>query len=122
MNGEIAWAIETSKDSERWRFFGKAWTGPGEPLLLHGVPRYLRFKAAGEDAWSEALERTGSQQMTMVDLDEGVREELWPGPEHEGLPVVFPGGQEGRLLRFEHDADSALFTWAVEFRGMESDP
>ena len=32
-----AWAIETSKDAERWRFFGKVWKWPEENVLLHAV-------------------------------------------------------------------------------------
>src|SRR5437899_598691 len=30
LSQEDAWIIETSKDGERWRFFGKAWVWPGE--------------------------------------------------------------------------------------------
>jgi len=29
-----AWAVETSKDGERWRFYGKAWKWPDEAVLL----------------------------------------------------------------------------------------
>lgn len=36
-------------------------------------------------------------------------------PEHVGLPALFPGGEEGRLLRFEHH-DGRNWTYAVELR------
>jgi hypothetical protein len=37
--------------------------------------------------------------------EEWTREELWPDKEHVGLPVLLSGGEEGRLLRFEHHDD-----------------
>src|SRR5213594_2081066 len=118
MEGEIAWAVETSKDGERWRFFGKGWTKPGEPLILHGAPKYVRFRRVdGEEGWCTPLERAGDEPMTLLRLDEHSRQELWPDREHLGLPVLLPGGEEGRLLRFEHTADGEGWTWALEFRG-----
>lgn len=118
MGEHIPWAVETSRDGERWRFFGKGWTLPGEPLLLHGVPRLVRFRRADEDGdWCEPLERDGSEPMTFLRLDSPARQELWPGPEHVGLPVLLPGGETGRLLRFEHAEDGSSWTYALEFRG-----
>ena len=55
--------------------------------------------------------------MTLLDLEAGVRRELWPTDEHVGLPVVLPGGEEGMLLRFEHAEDPTQWTYALEFRG-----
>jgi hypothetical protein len=119
MEGEIAWAVETSKDGERWRFFGKAWAKPGEPVLLHGLPRFVRYRRLDPDGdWGPPLERSGDQPMTLLRLDEGVRSDLWPGPEHVGLPVLLPGGEEGRLLRFERSPEGDRWTWALEFRGL----
>jgi hypothetical protein len=113
----IAWAVETSKDGERWRFFGKGWTSPGEPLLLHGAPRFVRFKQADATEFCEPIERTGDEPMTLLDLDRTTRTDLWPTNEHLGLPVLLPGGEVGRLLRFERSPDGERFTWALEFRG-----
>jgi hypothetical protein len=119
LSEEIPWAIETSKDGERWRFFGKAWTRPGEPLLLHAAPRFLRYRCLeGAHDWSAPLERSGEEPMTLVDLDAGTRQDLWPDEQHAGLPVLLPGGEEGRLLRFEHSPDEDRWTWALEFRGL----
>jgi hypothetical protein len=50
-------------------------------------------------------------------MEDGIREELWPGDEHLGLPVLLPGGEEGRLLRFEHQDDPVRWTYSLEFRG-----
>jgi hypothetical protein len=119
MEGEVPWAVESSRDGERWRFFGKAWTRPGEPLLVHGAPRFLRHRRLEpEGQWSPPLERIGPHPMTLLTLDPPGRRELWPGEEHRGLPVLLPGGEEGRLLRFEHSADGERWVWALEFRGL----
>lgn len=119
MEREIPWAVETSKDGQRWRFFGRAWTGQHEPLLLHAVPQFVRYRCLEpEGEWSAPLERTGGHPMAMLDLDLGTRTELWPDQAHIGLPVLLPGGEEGRLLRFEHSSDEERWTWALEFRGL----
>jgi hypothetical protein len=118
MEGEVAWAIEASKEGERWRFFGKAWLKPDEPLLVHALPRLVRFRRVDAEGWCVPLERTGDQPMALLRLEDRTREELWPGDEHVGLPVLLPGGEEGRLLRFEHSAEGDRWTWALEFRGL----
>lgn len=115
MGEHLGWAVETSRDGEKWRFLGKGWTKPGEPLLLHGASTFVRYKAVDEKEFGNALERTGDEPMTMIDLESGVRTDLWPSAEHQGLPVLLPGGEVGRLLRFEREGDE--FTWALEFRG-----
>jgi hypothetical protein len=56
--------------------------------------------------------------MTLVRMEERRREHVWPGVEHRGLPVLLPGGEEGRLERFEHAADGSSWTYALEFRGV----
>jgi hypothetical protein len=55
--------------------------------------------------------------MSLIHPDDPRREDLWLGEEHVGLPVLLPGGEEGRLLRFEHSPDGERWTWALEFRG-----
>ena len=64
-HGHECWIVETSKDGERWRFFGKAWKQPGEQILLHAVPRYVRFRPEWEKDWREPLERTSDLPMTL---------------------------------------------------------
>ncbi|HZD17706.1 MAG TPA: hypothetical protein VE669_06160 [Actinomycetota bacterium] len=120
-SGEECWAVETSRDGERWRFFGRAWKGPNEPVLLHAVPRFIRFRQLlpSEDReWCAPLEAdVDGLPMTLLRMEERVREELWPDERHLGLPVLLPGGEEGRLLRFEHAPDGSTWSYALEFRG-----
>ncbi|MEA2551726.1 MAG: hypothetical protein QOE25_1495 [Actinomycetota bacterium] len=115
--GHECWIVETSKDGDRWRFFGKAWKQPDQQILLHAVPKFVRFRPDGDDGWSEPLERSSDEPMTLLDLEAGVRTDLWPGEEHLGLPMLLPGGESGRLLRFEHRLDPEQWTYALEFTG-----
>jgi len=117
MGEHLGWAVETSRDGEKWRYLGKGWTKPGEPLLLHGASTFVRYKAEDQKEFGNPLERTGDEPMTLLDLDQGTRRDLWPGDEHQGLPVLLPGGEVGRLLRFDRDTGGDEFTWALEFRG-----
>jgi hypothetical protein len=115
-----AWAVETSKDGERWRFYGKAWKWPDEAVLLHAAPRFVRYRQlvpAEVPDWCEPLEGDGATPMTLVRMERHEREDLWPGEEHVGLPVLLPGGEAGRLLRFERGGDGATWTYSLEFRG-----
>ena len=117
MGEHLGWAVETSRDGEKWRYLGKGWTKPGEPLLLHGAATFVRFKGEDQKEFCDPLERTGDEPMTLLDLDHGTRHDLWPTTEHQGLPVLLPGGEVGRLLRFDRDPGGDEFTWALEFRG-----
>ncbi len=115
--GHECWIVETSKDGERWRFFGKAWKEPGEALLLHAVPRYVRFRPDGDPVWREPLEGSLEFPVTLLWMEEGLRQDLWPEADHVGLPMLLPGGEIGRLLRFEHQDHPLRWTYALEFRG-----
>lgn len=113
----IPWLVETSSDGQRWRNLGKAWAYPGEPLLVHGASRLVRFRGLDQEGWSEPLERSGSGCMALLDLAEARRTDLMPGTQHLGLPVLLPGGETGRLLRFEASEDGYSWTYQLEFRG-----
>ena len=63
-----AWIVEASKDGERWRFFGKAWVLPGERLLIHGLPRYVRVRRHEQQEFGEVMPRTGPEPMALLDL------------------------------------------------------
>ena len=120
IGNEECWAVETSKDGERWRFFGKAWKSPGEPVLMHAPVRFVRFRQlmpTEDDEWSEALETEVECPMSIVRMEDRVREDLWPADEHVGLPMLLPGGEIGRLQRFEHADDGSTWRYVLEFRG-----
>lgn len=109
--------VETSRDGKKWRLMGTAWTYPDEPILVHGASNWLRYRSTDSQEWSEPLERSGGECMALVDLNAGTRTELFPRDEHLGLPVFLPGGEAGRLLRFEASDDGYTWSYALEFSG-----
>ncbi len=120
LGNEECWAVETSRDGERWRFFGKAWKSPGEPVLMHAPVRFVRFRQllpAEEPEWCEPLEASGDHPVTLVHMEERSRRDVWPGQEHAGLPMLLPGGEVGRLQSFEHADDGSSWRYVLEFRG-----
>jgi hypothetical protein len=117
---EECWAVETSRDGERWRFFGKAWKSPGEAVLLHPSIRFVRFRRllpVEDPNWCDPVEGTGEMPVTLMRMEDRHREDLWPGPEHVGLPMLLAGGEVGRLREFEHTADGSSWRYVLEFRG-----
>jgi hypothetical protein len=66
------------------------------------------------------VEASDDMPITLLNVEEGVRDELWPDAAHVGLPMLLPGGEIGRLLRFEHDEAIGRWTYALEFRGSRS--
>ena len=67
------------------------------------------------------MERTGNEPIALLELTARTRQDVWPGEEHLGLPVLLPGGEVGRLLRFDHSLEGDEWTWALEFRGSRQD-
>ena len=120
LGNEECWAVETSRDGQKWRFLGKAWKSPGEPVLMHVSVRFVRYRQLlprETSDWSDPLESEGSLPMTMVRMEARTREDLWPGYEHLGLPVLLPGGETGRLEGFDHAPDGSSWRYTLEFRG-----
>ena len=117
---EECWAVETSKDGSKWRFFGKAWKSPGEPVLVHARIPFLRYRQlipVESSEWCEPLGVKGSTPMCVVSMEAHTRADLWPSSEHQGLPVLLPGGEVGRLLAFDHAEDGSSWSYRLEFRG-----
>lgn len=115
---DVAWHVESSGNGDEWRALGRAWTAPGELFLVHGAGPFLRVRpVGGQDGWMGPLARTSHACMALIDPAAGTREDLWPSDEHLGLPVFLPGGEAGRLLRFERSEDGFTWTYALEFMG-----
>lgn len=87
---------------------------------MHVSVRFVRFRQLHpieSSEWSEPLESAAELPMTLVRMEDGGREDLWPGEEHIGLPMLLPGGETGRLQAFEHAPDGSSWRYTLEFRG-----
>ena len=120
LGNEECWAVETSKDGSKWRFFGKAWKSPGEPVLMHAPVRWVRYRQlipAESPEWSEPVDSEATTPISVVAMEAGTRMDVWPDESHVGLPMLLPGGEVGRLLAFEHAEDGSTWRYSLEFRG-----
>jgi hypothetical protein len=90
-------------------------------VLVHAAPAQLSVTVVAQDDSIVAradVDRTADYSpMTLLELDGSHirRSEVWPGPEHAGLPVLLPGGEVGILQRWEHASDRSWWRWSVEF-------
>ena len=121
LGNEECWAVETSKDGSKWRFFGKAWKSPGEPVLMHAPVRWVRYRQlipVESAEWSDPVESEAATPISVVSMEAGTRKDVWPDESHRGSPMLLPGGEVGRLLAFEHAEDGSTWRYSLEFRGV----
>jgi hypothetical protein len=48
------------------------------------------------------------------------RENVWPGPEDLGLPVILPGGEVGILKEWWNAEDGSEWRWVIELHNRRS--
>lgn len=90
-------------------------------VLVHAAPGKAQVRLSTEDGSVLAqgdLDREGSYTpMTLLTKVDGGfrREEVWPGEELQGLPVLLCGGEVGILTDWQHAADHSWWRWSVEF-------
>lgn len=116
------WSLRSADGAMNGLEFARATTAGGfARVLVHAAPRELEVEVRAADdtlvARGRAERAGGYTPMTLLEIDGGAvrRSEVWPGAEHEGLPVLLSGGEVGVLLRWENAADESWWRWAVEF-------
>lgn len=116
------WTIRTRDGGMNGLEFAKATTAGGfERVLIHAAPAQASVEVrsnAGEVVANGEIDRDGDYSpMTLLELTGGKlrRQEIWPGDEHLGLPVLLAGGEVGLLRRWEHAEDRSWWRWQVEF-------
>ncbi|MCV2491401.1 hypothetical protein OF117_18805 [Geodermatophilus sp. YIM 151500] len=103
--------------------FARATTAGGfRRVLVHAAPAQLSVSVTtdrGEVVVRGDSDRTAAYSpITLLELappDRVDRAEVWPDPDHVGLPVLLPGGEVGVLLAWEHADDHSWWRWSVEF-------
>jgi hypothetical protein len=89
--------------------------------LAHAVPDSLTVEVQDDDGKLVArgidLEATDGTPICRLTIS-GVtieREDIWPGEEDIGRPVILPGGEIGILMRWWNADDQQEWRWSVEF-------
>ena len=114
------WSVWYPKASSTGVLVGRGGIDPTEQLLFHAAPETMTVEVHdGEGkriAYGENLERTQESPMCLLVLDgETVtRTDIWPTAEHEGLPLLLPGGEAGVLKTWWHAEDKKEWRWNLE--------
>ncbi|HMM40282.1 MAG TPA: hypothetical protein PKA95_00095 [Thermomicrobiales bacterium] len=89
-------------------------------LLVHALPDAIRVEVRDDDgrllASSDQLERTADRPMARLVRDGAAirREDIWPGQEDIGRPVILPGGEVGILTAWWNADDGSEWRWSIE--------
>lgn len=89
-------------------------------LLVHAAPDFLTVELRDEVgtplALGQDLERTLKSPICRLRRSGSQisREDIWPGPEDTGLPLILPGGEVGRLVSWWNAADRKEWRWQIE--------
>jgi hypothetical protein len=123
------WEIRSRDGGMNGLEFARSTTAGGfDRVLLHAAPAHASVEVIAADDTVVArgdCDRQGDYSpITLLELGDGRlrRAEIWPGPEHLGLPVLLPGGEVGILQAWEHADDRSWWRWAVEFSNHRGRP
>ena len=91
-----------------------------ETLLVHAAPETLRVEVRDSSgaprAGGDSLRRTAETPIARL-LRRGSRierEDIWPGQDAIGTPVILAGGEVGILTAWWNDADRQEWRWSIE--------
>ena len=89
-------------------------------VLVHAAPSVMRVVVtSGDDVVARAddlRDDARSTPMSRLRMADGSlsRENIWPGEDDIGLPVILPGGEVGILLSWWNADDESEWTWRIE--------
>jgi hypothetical protein len=102
--------------------FARGLMDPTPVLLAHAAPEALTVEvyengskliAIGQDL----IRKSAPTPITKLKIDGEriTREDVWPGEEDIGLPVILPGGEVGIVTEWSNAADLTSWEWSVRF-------
>ena len=89
-------------------------------LLMHAAPDAITVAVRSEDgrllAQGEGLERTLQSPVCRLTRtgDRVTREDIWPGADDIGTPILLPGGEVGILKSWWNAPDQMEWRWQIE--------
>jgi hypothetical protein len=117
---DTIWELRNPDGGAQGLEFAKARMGDHRVVLVHAAPSRLNvvvrtvnevLLAIGTDLRAEG--ETPISRLTLDDL-RIVRENVWPGEEDLGLPLILPGGEVGILRSWWNAEDRSAWRWTLE--------
>jgi hypothetical protein len=102
--------------------FARGLMDPTPVLLAHAAPDALTVEvyengskliAIGQDL----IRKSDPTPITKLRIDGEriTREDVWPGDDDIGLPVILPGGEVGIITEWSNATDLTSWEWSVRF-------
>lgn len=101
--------------------FARGRLNPTDVLLVHAAPAQLNVEVRSDAgqvvARGQDLLRTASTPIARLRCQgaQVLREDIWPGADDLGTPVLLPGGEVGILQQWWNDPAKQEWRWQVEF-------
>jgi hypothetical protein len=114
------WAIRSPDGGATGLEFALARLEASERVLGHALPSTIdvevRDEAGAVVARADGLKGDAETPMARLWIEGGTvrREQVWPGPEDHGLPVILPGGEVGILTSWWNAPDGSEWRWRIE--------
>ncbi len=115
------WDIWYPKAAATGISVGRAAVDPTDTMLLHAAGDVITVEVRDSDgrrvAVGRDLVRTLESPICRLRIDGAsiTRDDIWPGAEEIGLPVMLPGGEAGVLLDWWNAEDRRSWRWRAEF-------
>jgi hypothetical protein len=117
---DYVWELRNPDGGAMGLEFARGRSAPTDLMLGHALPERVdvevRDEAGGVVARGLGLRDERSTPMSRLTLrDRGVsRENIWPGSEDLGRPVILPGGEIGILRSWWNAEDESEWRWVLE--------
>jgi hypothetical protein len=91
-----------------------------EVMLVHAAPPVVSVTVRDDDGrvLAHGTDLEGGNDTPIARLTRRgkqiVREDIWPGDDDIGRPVILPGGEVGRLLQWWNADDHSEWRWQIE--------
>ncbi len=117
---DFVWDLRNPDGGGMGLEFARGRSAPTDVMLAHALPERVdvevREESGGLVARGRGLRDDVSTPMSRLTLRDGEisRENIWPGGEDLGRPVILPGGEIGILQSWWNADDESEWRWVLE--------